>query len=57
MRMCLARGSEWIRRLGLGFTNLVGTERVLDVCLYCGGVGGDWERAWTRVWWDGVMSV
>ena len=36
------RGGEWIRGLGLGFTNPVGTERVLDVCLCfgCGGVGG-----------------
>ena len=35
-------GGEWMRRLGLGFTNLVGTEEVLDVCLcfVCGGVGG-----------------
>ena len=36
------RGSEWIRGLGLGFTNPVGTGEVLDVCLClgCGGVGG-----------------
>ena len=33
-------GGEWIRRLGLGFTNPVGTGGVLDVCLCCGGVGG-----------------
>ena len=26
-------GGEWIRGLGLGFTNLVGTGGVLDVCL------------------------
>ena len=38
---CGWRGGEWIRGLGLGFTNPVGTEGVLDVCLGfgCGGVG------------------
>ena len=48
MCMCLARngvggeGGEWIRGLGLGFTNPVRTGGVLDVCLCldCGGVGG-----------------
>ena len=48
MCMCLARGSvggeggEWIKGLGLGFTNPVGTGGVLDVCLCfgCGGVCG-----------------
>ena len=47
MCMCLARGGvggeggEWMRELGLGFTNPVGTGGVLDVCLCfgCGGVG------------------
>ena len=52
MCMCLARGGvseegvEWMRRLGLGFTNPVGTGEVLDVCLCfgCGGVGGgEWD--------------
>ena len=35
------RGGEWMRRLGLDFTNLVGPGAVLDVCLCfsCGGVG------------------
>ena len=55
--MCMARGSvggeggEWMRELGLGFTNPVGTGGVLDMCLCfgCGGVGGEW--AWTRVGW------
>ena len=50
MCMCLARGGmggeggEWMRELGLGFTNPVGTGGVLDVCLCygCGGVGGEW---------------
>ena len=32
-------GGEWIRGLGLGFTNPVGTGGVLGVCLGCGGVG------------------
>ena len=27
------RGGEWMRGLGLGFTNHVGTGGVLDVCL------------------------
>ena len=48
MCMCLARGGvggeggEWMRELGLGFTNPVGTGGVLDMCLRfgCGGVGG-----------------
>ena len=46
------RGGEWMRGLGLDFTNPVGTGGVLDVCLYfgCGGVGGEWLGAWTRVW-------
>ena len=47
MCMCLARGGvggewgEWMRELGLGFTNPVGTWGVLDMCLCfgCGGVG------------------
>ena len=54
--MCLARGGvggnggEWMRGLGLGFTNPVETGEVLDVCLCCGwcmwGVGcvlGRWS--------------
>ena len=34
---------EWMRELGLGFTNPVGTGEVLDVCLCsgCSGVGGE----------------
>ena len=48
MCMCLARGGvvgeggEWIRRLGLDFTNPVETGEVLDLCFVCGGVGGEW---------------
>ena len=35
-------GSEWVRGLGVGFTNPVGTEGVWDMCLNlgCSGVGG-----------------
>ena len=38
------RGGEWMRELGLGFTNAVGTGGVLDMCLGfgCGGVHGEW---------------
>ena len=45
MCMCLARGGvggergEWMRLLGLGFTNPVVTVGVLNVCL-CFGCGG-----------------
>ena len=35
----LAERGEWMRGLGLGFTNPVGTGGVLDVCL-CLGYGG-----------------
>ena len=48
MCMCLARVGvggelgEWMRELGLGFTNPVGTGGVLAVCL-CFGCGG---REW-----------
>ena len=47
MCMCLARGGvgeggEWMRGLVLGFTNPVGTGGVLDVCVCCGGAGGEW---------------
>ena len=34
---------EWMRELGLGFTNHVGTGGVLDMCLYFGG--GEWVGA------------
>ena len=35
---------EWMRELGVGFTNPVWTGGVLDMCLCfgCGGVGGEW---------------
>ena len=64
MCMCLARGGvggEWMRGLGLGFTNPVGTGGVLDVCLCfgCGGVGGEWVGGLDEglEGWGGVMSV
>ena len=44
MCMCLDRGGvggeggEWMRELGLGFTNPLGTGGVLDMCL-CFGFG------------------
>ena len=59
--MCMARGGvggEWMRDLGSGFTNSLGTGGVLDMCLYfgCGGgVGGEWVGAWTRVGSGGVV--
>ena len=31
------------------------TEGVLDACLCCGGVGGKWVGAWTRVCRGGVL--
>ena len=68
--MCLARGGvggegdEWMRGLGLGFTNPVGTGGGLDVCLCLGcggvgGVGGEWVGRLDQGLdgWGGVMSV
>ena len=64
MCMCLTRGGvggEWMRELGLGFANPVGTGGVLDMCL-CFGCGRGWCR-WGvgldqgRERWGGVMSV
>ena len=53
-----------MRALGLGFTNPVGTGRVLDVCLCfgcgdIGGVGGEWVGGLYQglVGWCCVMSV
>ena len=54
-------GGEWMRELGLGFTNPLGTGGVLDmcVCFGCGGVGGEWVGGLDRgrEWWGGVMYV
>ena len=64
MCMCLARGGvgveegEWMRELGLGFTNPVGTGGVLDiVCVLV--VGGEWVGGLDqgRERWGGVMYV
>ena len=65
--MSLARGGvggeggEWMRELGLGITNPMGTKGVLDMCLCfgCGGVGGEWVGGLDqgRERWGGVMSV
>ena len=65
--MCLAwgsvggKGGDWMRELGLGFTNPLGTGGVLDMCLCfgCGGVGGEWIGGLDqgRERWGGVMSV
>ena len=54
------RGVEWIRELGLGFTNPVWTGGVLDMCLCfgcggVGGVGGEWVGTSTRVGSGGVV--
>ena len=54
------RGGEWMRELGFGFTNPVGTGGVLDMCLCfgcggVGGVGGEWVGDWTRVGSGGVV--
>ena len=73
MCMCLARSGvggeegEWMRELGLCFTNPVGTGGVLEMCLCfgCGGVGGvgGVGREWVgcldqgRERWGGIMSV
>ena len=58
--MCLVEGGVgvvqgvWVRGLGLGFTNLVGTRgvRYVCLCLECGcmrGVGGIGWVDWARV--------
>ena len=60
MCMCLARGGvggeggEWMRELGLGFTNPLGIGGVLDMCLCfgcggVGGVGGEWVGGLDRI--------
>ena len=61
---CWWGGGEWMRELGLGFTNNVGTGGVLDMCLCfgCGGVGGVggewvWGLDQGRDWWGGITSV
>ena len=52
------RGSDWMRELGLRFTNPVGTGGGGDVCRCFGGVGDvGGECAWTRVWRRGDVCV
>ena len=55
---CGWRGGEWMRELGLGFTNPVGAGGVLDMCL-CFGCSGEWVGGLDqgRERWGGVMSV
>ena len=54
-------GGEWVRELGLGFTNTVGIGGVWDVCmcLGCSGVSGVGEGsgwvALSRVLVNGVV--
>ena len=51
----MERGGEWMRELGLGFTNPVGTGGVLDMCLCFGCGGGGWCR-WGVGGWLGPES-
>ena len=59
MCMCLARGGvggEWMREFGLGFTNILGTGGVLDMCVFwCGwcrwGVGRELGQGSGAVGW------
>ena len=46
-----------MKGLGIGFTNPVATGGMLGLCLClgCGGVGGKWVEACTRVWRGGVV--
>ena len=64
MCMCLARGGEGVRGLGLGVTNPVGTGGVFDMCLCfgyggVGGICGEWVGGLDQGLeeWGGVMSV
>ena len=64
MYVCGSGRCGWMRGLGLGFTNPVGTGEVLDVCLCfgcggVGGVGGEWVGGLDqgREGWGDGMSV
>ena len=71
MCMCLARGGvggeggEWMRELGLGFTNPLETGGVLDMCVFwlrsCGwcrwGVGRGLGQGSGAVGWCYVCEV
>ena len=52
---CGWRGDEWMRELGLGFTNPVGTGGVFWLRWCRWGVGRDLDQGRER--WGGVMSV
>ena len=62
--MCLALGGvggDWIRGMGLVFTNPAETGGVLDMCLCLGcggvdGVGGEWVEGLDQglEWWKYV---
>ena len=63
-RCGVGEGCGWMRGLGLGFTNPVGTGGVLDVCLCLGWLGmcdvaGEWVGGMDHclVGWGGIMSV
>ena len=53
------RGGEWMRGLGFGFTNPVGTGGMFNVCLClgCGGVGGEWVGGLGRSGGVGCLYV
>ena len=55
--VCAWLGAEWVRGLGLGFTNPVGTGELWDVCLFFRCVRGNWCVVCSRVWESSVMSV
>ena len=45
------------KRIRFGLFNPVETGGVLDVCLGCGGVGGEWVGGFDYSLEGGVMSV
>ena len=55
----MKRGVEWMKGLGVGFSNPVGTGEMLDVCLCCGGVCRVWVGvgAWNRIWRSGWCYI
>ena len=55
----MKRGVEWMKGLGLSFSNPVGTGKMLDVCLCCAGVCRVWVGvwAWNRIWKSGWCFI